>query len=106
MKRFKPVFEEGLDKEKIRKIIESSKIRLSLHIDDVKRRKGRPDLNLVLDYLENRLDKLYRTFKGRKERIVCCFYLSKKYDLYVIIKTAKKTIYVVTYYYYKKKFKW
>ena len=103
MKRFKEIEEVKLNINYIKRRIEKSKIEFVKYAETVEQRKGRPSKELVNQYLTNKLNKLYKTVKGRKNRIVLSFYLSRKYDLKVIIRFEKDMVKIITYYHYLKK---
>lgn len=105
MQRIQLLKEIELDINTIKKKLKDCKIIKTTHIPEVESRKGRPEWSFVENYLKNKSDKLYKVLQGRKERTILLYFLSSKYELRVVARFAKKTLYVVTYYKHKKRFK-
>lgn len=92
-----------VDVDKIRNKIQTCSIELTRHTPEIEQRKGRPHLSFVIDHLTRQLNKLYKVIKARKGRYLLLFYVSKSYDLRVIVRFKEKRLYVITFYNYKKK---
>ena len=97
--------EVELNVEKTKQEIADKNIIFTPHVDEVIARKGRPSQEAVSKCLKVELNKLYKIIKGRKDRIILVFYLSRKYDLRIVVRIKKKDLYVITFYFHTKRLK-
>ena len=87
--------------DKIRK----KHITFTSHISEIEQRQGRPNREVVSDFLKNHLDRLREARVSRKNRIILIFYASSKYNLRIVSRLGDKNLYVVSYNWLLKKVK-
>ena len=91
--------------EQLKKNIQTYLIRFTEHSKQTPKRKGRPQLEEIYTLFNEKLNNLYQASYQYKDTILLKFYLSKKYDIHIVVQfdDNQKVLKIITYYYFNKR---